>query len=174
MAEIIRHSGFGYVNSVQFYEGKKVVATWYEHPEENYRFSEKKGVIINGKIKAINLTEKIAIDIGDARSHLYAVIEYEDNIMKDQIVKWYFDDYNSGILALVEAYNNEMRNGVYQAYYDDGKLSVEGNYVDNKREGLWKFYYPSGKIRLKVLCKNGKDISIEKFSQKKWWKFWKK
>lgn len=69
-----------------------------------------------------------------------------------------WDYYIDGKIQMKGVYKNKKfkeKHGHFIYYFENGKISSEGNFIDNKSEGVWNTWYENGQKESETFYKNG-------------------
>lgn len=73
---------------------------------------------------------------------------------------WRTYDEAGNLVEEVFMAENEER-GPFREYYPDGKLKAQGTYLQGpNEEGLLYLYAPTGELQKKMLCRNGRCVTL--------------
>jgi TonB family protein len=76
------------------------------------------------------------------------------------------DMYKNGNIQMSGTYADDslkVKYGHFIYRYEDGKISSEGNYVNDKSEGTWQYWHNNGKIKGESFFDKGKEIGTSKW-----------
>lgn len=95
----------------------------------------------------------------------FAVIKQYDDTLFERL-----DYVRNAPLTKVRHYKSEalsVLHGSYYEYHTNGRISVSGNYFDNKKEGNWRIYNDTGKTMSSINYINDSIFEVEDLDKEK-------
>jgi antitoxin component YwqK of YwqJK toxin-antitoxin module len=90
-------------------------------------------------------------------------VGFYNNGLKEGAWMEYFPD---GVLGVMENYENDQLQGLYEEYDDRGSISSRGYYVKGSKEGEWNIFWPDSTIKTQITWSGGHVDTYRDFDAK--------